>query len=83
MAGPTYDNVANQAYARNQLAITKSMKADADYVVEVEITRPVYAQVGVVGTQAGATGGGNQLHFVVPAGERASTFKVIGARPLE
>jgi filamentous hemagglutinin len=78
----TYDNVANQAYARNQLAITQGMKSNVGNVIEVEITRPIYAQVGVVGAQGGATGGGSQLHFVIPLGERASIFKVVGGRAL-
>ena len=78
----TYDNVTSQAYARNQLAITQGMKDNVGYVIEVEVTRPVYAQVGVVGSQGGASGGGNQLHFVVPSGERAGTFRVIGGKSL-
>lgn len=78
----TYDNVTSQAYARNQLAITQGMRNNAGYVIEVEITRPVYAQVGVVGGQGTAVGGGNQLHFVVPPGERVSTFKFISERAL-
>jgi hypothetical protein len=57
----TYDNVTSQAYARNQLAITSSMKKDVGYVIDLEITRPVYAQVGVVGEQGAAIGGGTRL----------------------
>lgn len=78
----TYDNVSSQSYARNQLAMTTSMKKDVSYVIEVEITRPIHAQVGVVGAQGAAEGGGNQLHFVVPPAERASTFKFISGRQL-
>lgn len=78
----TYDDVTSQAYARSQLAITPSMKLNVGNVIEVEITRPIYAQVGVVGTQGVAAGGGSQLHFVVPLGERANTFKVIGGKAL-
>ena len=32
----TYDDVASQAYARNQLAITQNMKPNVGYVIEVE-----------------------------------------------
>ena len=73
----TYDNVSSQAYARNQLAITQNMKSNVGYVIRVEITRPVSAQVGVAGAQSGAAGGGNQLHFVVPLNERSTTFKYV------
>ena len=74
----TYDNVTSQAYARNQLAITQNMKPNVGYVIEVEILKPVRAQVGVVGGQgSSATGGGNQLHFIVPLDERAATFKYV------
>jgi len=78
----TLDNVPNQAYARNQLAITREMKSDVGYVIEVEVARPVNAQIGVVGTQGSAAGGGNQLHFIIPPGERTSVFKVVGGRKL-
>lgn len=61
----TFDNVTSQAYARNQLAITNEFKKDVSYVIEVEITKPVQAQVGVVGKQTGSVGGGNQLNFVI------------------
>lgn len=33
-------------------------------------------------TPRGLTLDGNQQHFVIPVGERASTFKVIGGRTL-
>jgi hypothetical protein len=74
----TFDNVPNQAYARNQLAITEGFKKDVGYVIEVEITKPIQAQVGVVGSQGGtAGGGGNQLNFLVPRDDRSSVFKYI------
>ena len=53
------------------------MKPNVGYVIEVEIMRPVYAQVGVVGRQGAAAGGGNQLHFVVPLAERNTVFKYV------
>lgn len=58
------------------------MKPDAGYVVELEITQPINAQVGVVGAQGTAQGGGNQLHFIIPPQDRVSVFKVIGGRVL-
>jgi len=78
----TFDNVPNQAYARNQLAISSDMKPNAGYVIEVEITKPINAQVGVVGAQGSASGGGNQLHFIIQPSDRASAFKVVGERKL-
>jgi filamentous hemagglutinin len=78
----TFDNVPNQAYARNQLALTTGMKENVGYVIEVEITKPINAQVGVVGPQGSAAGGGNQLHFIVPPRDRASVFRVVGERKL-
>ena len=73
----TFDKVASQSYARNELAITNEFKKDVSYVIEVEITKPVQAQVGVVGKQAGAAGGGNQINFVIDPADRASIFKYI------
>jgi hypothetical protein len=58
------------------------MKPDASYVIQVEVTKPVNAQIGIVGDQPGATGGGNQLHFNLPPEQRAGTFKVIGTSEL-
>jgi len=67
------------SYARNQLAITDEMKSASTplYVVEVEVTRPINAQVGVVGEQGAAVGGGNQLHFIMPPSARPSTFTYV------
>jgi len=73
----TFDDVPNQAYARNQLAITSEMKRDVSYVVEVEITRPINAQVGIVGPQGAASGGGNQLHLFIPDGQRGEFLKFV------
>jgi len=78
----TFDEVPNQAYARNQLAMTESMKKNVGYVIEAEITKPVNAHVGVVGAQGQNVGGGNQLHFIVPPKDRASVFKFVGGRAL-
>lgn len=74
----TFDNVPSQAYARNQLAITPDFKQNVGYVVEVEITRPIQAQVGIVGSQGGAAGGGgNQLNFLISRDDRSSVFKYV------
>ena len=58
------------------------MKSNVGYVVEVEITKPINAHVGVVGAQGQAVGGGNQLHFILSAVDRSSVFKVIGGKEL-
>lgn len=75
----TFDEVPNVSYARNQLAITTEMKSATTplYVVEVQVTRPINAQVGVVGEQGAAAGGGNQLHFILPPGERPQVFQYV------
>jgi hypothetical protein len=77
----TFDDVPNQAYARNQLAITSGMKSDVSYVVELELTQPVNAKIGVVGGQGSAVGGGNQVHLLMPD-EAKSTFKLVDAKKL-
>ncbi len=73
----TLDDVPSQAYARDQLAITSAMKPDVGYVVELKIKQPINAQVGVVGAQDGATGGGNQLHFLVNPADRSKVFELV------
>ena len=73
----TFDNVPNQAYARNQLAITPEFKENVGYVIEVEVTRSIQAQIGIVGRQGGAPGGGNQLNFLIPRDDRSSVFKYV------
>ncbi|MGJ7580836.1 DUF637 domain-containing protein [Variovorax sp. RHLX14] len=83
----TLDEVPNLAYARNELAITGGMKSsDAQlYVVEVKVTKSINAQVGKVGEQGLAAGGGNQLHFFLPASDRSTVFQYVSesARILE
>ena len=79
----TLDNVPSQAYVRNQLAITPDMKSNVGYVVELEVTRPIPAQIGVVGPQGGSSGGGNQLHFILDRNARNSAFKVVRERVLK
>ncbi|MDA7418214.1 DUF637 domain-containing protein [Xenophilus arseniciresistens] len=75
----TFDEVPNAAYARNQLAITTDMKPSSMqlYVIEVQVTKPINAQVGVVGAQGAAAGGGNQLHFFLPPADRSSVFSYV------
>lgn len=76
----TFDQVPTQAFARNNLALTPSMKADVSYVVELRVTKPVNAQVGIVGAQAGATGGASQLNFMFPRAQGGQFFEVIEKR---
>ncbi len=59
------------------------MKKDVSYVVSIEATEPVNAQIGIVGPQGGAYGGANQLHFNIPPEQRSQVFKSIGVRPLK
>jgi hypothetical protein len=70
--------VPNQAYVRNQLAITPGFKTNVGYVIEIEITQPVQAQIGVVASQGGAADvGGNQLNFLISPADRSSTFTYV------
>lgn len=74
----TFDDVPNHACARGQLAIKSDMKRDVSYVIQVEITQAVDAQVGIDGKQPGAAGDGNQLHFNLPREQRTDAFKIVG-----
>jgi hypothetical protein len=78
----SFDNVPNQAFARNNLAITKGFKEDVGYVVELEITKPVNAQIGVVGSQGAATGGANQLNFLFDSRNGGEFFKLVSRKEL-
>ncbi len=78
----SFDNVPNQAFARNNLAITKGFKEDVGYVVELEITKPVNAQIGVVGSQGAATGGASQLNFLFEQRNGGEFFKLISRKEL-
>lgn len=75
----TFDDVPNAAYAGNELAMTSALtgKAGQLYVVEIQVTKSINAQVGLVGAQGAAPGGGNQLHFFVPRDSRSSIFKYV------
>ncbi|MDR0779983.1 MAG: hypothetical protein LBF16_04720, partial [Pseudomonadales bacterium] len=74
----TFDDVPNQAFARNELAITSEMKSNTSYVIEVEITQPFNAQIGIVGPQELASGGASQLHFIIPPVQKMNVLKFIG-----
>jgi len=52
------------------------------YVVELEVIKPVNAQIGVVGPQGSALGGANQLNFLFQPRGGAEFFKVTLAREL-
>ena len=78
----TFDNVPSQSFARNGLAITKGFKEDVGYVVELEITKPLNAQIGIVGPQSGAAGGANQVNFMFPRREGGEFFKLISGKAL-
>jgi hypothetical protein len=78
----TFDDVTSQAFARDNLAITSEFKKDVGYVVELEIVKPVNAQIGVVGSQGVATGGANQLNFLFEQRNGGEFFKVTGQKVL-
>ena len=76
----TFDNFPNSAYAQNQLAMTSGLtsKSGGLYVVNIQVTKPINAQFGIVCPQESAAGGGNQLHFLVPRDDRVNVFKYVG-----
>lgn len=55
------------------------MKEDVGYAIQVEVTKPVNVQIGIVGKQPGDASGGNQLHFNMPPDKRNKVFKIIDA----
>jgi ABC-type multidrug transport system fused ATPase/permease subunit len=79
----TFDNIPNQAFARNNLAITNEFKKDVGYVVELEIIKPVNAQIGVVGQQGAAAGGANQMNFLFEQRKGAEFFKFVNGGALK
>jgi hypothetical protein len=78
----TFDNIPSQAFARNELAIIPSFKTDVGFVVELEIIKPLNSQVGIVGPQVGAIGGGNQLNFMFEARHGGEFFKLVSGSAL-
>jgi hypothetical protein len=53
------------------------MKSGDLYVIQVEITQSINAQIGIAGAQKGAARGGNQLHFNLPPNQRTSVFQYV------
>lgn len=47
------------------------------YVVEVQVTKSINAQVGKVGEQGSAAGNGNQLHFFLITSDRSAVFQYV------
>jgi filamentous hemagglutinin family protein len=78
----SFDNIPSQAFARNNLAITKEFKTDVGYLVELEVVKPVNAQIGVVGAQGAASGGANQLNFLFEQRNGGEFFKLVDGRKL-
>ena len=78
----SFDNIPNQAFARNNLAITNEFKKDVGYVVELEIIKPLNAQIGVVGKQGGAGGGANQMNFLFEPHNGGEYFRRVSGKEL-
>ena len=79
----SFDNIPNQVFARNNLAITNEFKKDVGYLVELEIVKPINAQIGVVGSQGTATGGANQLNFLFEQRSGGEFFKLVSRKELQ
>ncbi|MDR0779985.1 MAG: hypothetical protein LBF16_04730 [Pseudomonadales bacterium] len=78
----TFDDVPNQVFARNNLAITEGFKKNVDYVVELELTKPLNAQIGIVGAQSFAIGGSSQVNFLFEQRNGGEFFKLVGSKEL-
>lgn len=80
----TFDDVAAQVQARQNLAITSGFKSDVKYVIEYEVVKPVDANIGFVGAQTTSTGGtlrggGTQMEFDwSKVGNRADYLRIVG-----
>jgi hypothetical protein len=66
----------------NRWRSPKDSKKDVGYVVELEVIKPVNAQLGTVGRQGSAPGGANQVNFLFPRREGAQFFKVVDTKVL-
>jgi filamentous hemagglutinin len=52
----TFDNVVSQATARQDLALLNKFKPDTKYVIELEVVKPIPADIGFVGKLTEPTG---------------------------
>ncbi|MBP0597387.1 hemagglutinin repeat-containing protein [Herbaspirillum sp. LeCh32-8] len=52
----TFDNVASQATAKQDLALLNKFKPDTKYVMELEVVKPITADIGYVGKMTEPTG---------------------------
>ncbi|MDR0779457.1 MAG: hypothetical protein LBF16_02035 [Pseudomonadales bacterium] len=77
-----FDDVPNQVFARNNLAIIEGFKKNVDYVVELELIKPLNAQIGIVGAQGSAIGGSSQVSFLFEQRNEGEFFKLVGSREL-
>ena len=75
----SFENIPDQAFARNNLSITPVFKNDVGYVLELEIVKPLNAQIGVVGSQGAATGLANQVNFMFSPRNGGDFFKYVGS----
>lgn len=84
----TTDNVPSQGYATNELAITTPktlpvgstiipFKQDVDFTVMIETQQSTPYNKGIVGSQPGAAGGGNQTEWLYSPGSKDSYIQPI------
>lgn len=78
----TLEQVPDQAFARNALAISTAFKNDVGFVVELEIVKPTAAQVGLVGPLGAAAGGALQVKFAFEQRQGAAHFGLVSQRAL-
>ncbi|MCL4662483.1 hypothetical protein L0Z42_04630 [Burkholderia multivorans] len=77
------DEIPDQVFARNNLAIKEEYKPDLPYVARLEVNRPgMMIREGIVGPQGNLPGEANQIELMVPPKNRGDYFEVLGIDPL-
>ncbi|WP_332777567.1 hemagglutinin repeat-containing protein, partial [Polaromonas sp.] len=80
----TFDDVASQVAARQDMALLKQFKPDVKYVIEYEVVKPIAADIGFVGKQTEPSGqllrgGGTQAAFDWKDGmNRSDYLRMVG-----
>ena len=77
----TFDDAARTVFQmRQNMALPEAFKSSAKgpfYVVELEVTRPMPANIGFIGPQGAYRGGGTQVQFV-DYGARTGYVRIVG-----
>ncbi|WP_394792401.1 hemagglutinin repeat-containing protein [Rhodoferax sp.] len=82
----TFDDVASQTAARQNLALLSQFKSDVKYVIEYEVIKPLKAEIGFVGKQTESSGqllrgGATQAAFERTAEMTRTDYLKLTGRP--